>query len=162
MKEFGVSRKKVMVTLWWLRLSQSRTIWFCIPRINNPRAAVLLPLLPNLKETKLWKTTQQWPIWEEFATDLPVVSLFFCSDLPTVAPRLRVPITGLQAQWWLPGPRCCAPCRCSGRLLAEPLRAAQRAEMVTGRDVLFPDTWESQVLLIKTPQKLPPPKANEL
>lgn len=105
MKEFGVSRKKVMVTLWWLRLSQSRTIWFCIPRINNPRAAVLLPLLPNLKETKLWKTTQQWPIWEElcywFACGILIFLLRFAHSC-TQAPSTHHRLAGTMVAAWSP------------------------------------------------------------
>lgn len=83
-----------------------------------------------------------------FPADFPMVSLYFCIDLHTVAPKLQLLNTGLEDNWW--------QLVCAATNPTSTLQGCWQftGEMVMGKDVLSSDTRELHILFIMMTQIL--------
>lgn len=92
----------------------------------------------------------------KFPADFLMVSLHFCSDLHTVAPKLQLLNTGLEDNWWQLVDAAMNP--------TSTLEGSWQftGETVMDKDVLFSDTRESHILFIMMTQILLQTKAKKL
>lgn len=90
----------------------------CIPRMNNPKTAVLLSFLPNLNKIKLWKITYQWRVCEELSCCFSYGILTFLLRLAHSCTKAPAAQHRLGGQLVAAGRCCYEPYQHPGRLLA--------------------------------------------